>query len=225
MKKEDLRASFDGIEPSDELVQNVKMRMLRGGKRKRSVFLKLLPAMCTLVLVCAVTLAWGLSAFQPAISGVEVKNSGMFARMEENIYAKESVEARTTYGTDEARFEYMKNNLPSKNISFAAVTGKATGYKLYISKDSARTGIHAYAVISFKVYSVSECENAEIKGLEYIPVIVYFDTAEDLFLLGTLTNGAEIFIYSDENMIPHDLISDSLGVSGAYAVFDIASAK
>ena len=130
--------------------------------------------MCTLVLVCAVTLAWGLSAFQPAISGVEVKNSGMFARMEENIYAKERAEARTTYGTDEARFEYMKNNLPSENISFAAVTGKATGYKLYISKDSARTGIHAYAVISFKVYSVSECENG-IKGLEYIPVHSVFE--------------------------------------------------
>lgn len=230
MKEKDMLSVLSKIEPSDELKEQTKLKMMNIAmtrkETKRPNFLaRYSTAICaaSLAIVCAAT--FGVQKLAPHDYVAEISEYSNISKVDSISVPSHFTEDKpTTFSarTRESEFETFLSDI-TEDYRAIGVNGKLDSKEIFICNDANEYGIYGFIVLNVKIDDVFYSENEPFFGIKAGDTVafvkyLYSDSQFDT----TLTEGENIrlYAYSGKDMVPFDGIAEKVGLERVFIIFE-----
>ncbi len=230
MKKEELKSAFENIEPSEELKENVKLKMFkcaieRDAKKstKPAFFARISTALCAVMLCLFAFSALGIQRFTPHSYKASFENENANAVQARAISYHIEDDTKAVPAADYSA-EDFKVFLAALTEDYRAlgVNGTVVSENMYIMDEASEYGIYAFAIIDVKIDRLFFSENEPFFGVksgDTVSFVKYFYEDPETYYYAEFGEILSFYAYTGKNMIPFDTVSESLKLENAFIIY------
>lgn len=229
MKKEELLYALSSIEPSNELKEQTKLKMMnivmtRDTVKSSPNFLrKSATAICAaaFAFVCITTV--GMQKFIPrSYVAVMDENAAVSMVCEENITSRIAEEPAAFIA--ETREDLFKNFLVTLTEDYRAIgiEGEIISKKTFVCKDESEYGVYGFAILNVKISDVFFSENEPFFGIkngDTVSFIQYASSDSEISAIADEGECIDLYAYSGTDLSPIDKASNELGIDNIFVIF------
>ncbi len=230
MRKEDLLSTLSKIEPSDELKEKTKLKMMNAAmarkETKRPNFLvRYSTAICaaSLAIVCAAT--FGVQKLAPHSYVAEISEHSNISKLDSisaPSHFTEDTPATFSARTRESEFEIFLSDI-TEDYRAIGVSGTLESKEVFTCNNASEYGIYGFTVLNIKIDDVFYSENEPFFGIKAGDTVSFVKYLySDSQTASTMTEGENIrlYAYSGKDMVPFDGIAEKIGLENVFIIFE-----
>lgn len=229
MKKEELLYALSSIEPSNELKEQTKLKMMNivmtrdTVKNSPNFFRKTATAVCAAAFAFVCITTAGMQKFMPhSYVAVISENDAVSMVCEENITSRIAEEPAAFIA--ETREDLFKDFLVTLTEDYRAIgiEGEIISKKTFVYNDKSEYGVYGFAILNVKISDVFFSENEPFFGIkkgDTVSFIQYVSSDSEISAIADESEYIDLYAYSGKDLSPIDKASKELGIDNAFVIF------